>query len=220
MIVAVIPAFNEESRVADVIRRSLSYVDAVLVIDDGSRDKTAERAREAGAIVVTHPMNRGLGASLGTGLTGARMLRADIAVTLDADGQHLPEEIPALIAPLSHGHDVVFGSRMLERKGHMPRMRRVFQRLSNYLTFVLFGAWVTDSQSGFRAFSRRALEKIHVHTDHMEVSSEIVSEVHRKKLRFTEVPITSVYTDYSLSKGQSLRVGVKTAMKLLLHRLR
>jgi UDP-N-acetylglucosamine---dolichyl-phosphate N-acetylglucosaminyltransferase len=220
MIIAVIPAFNEEGRVADVIRRSLSFVDEVIVVDDGSRDDTADVSKKAGARVVTHPLNRGLGASLGTGIKGAKMLGADIVITLDADGQHLPEEIPLLVAAIQSGNEAVVGSRMLTFEGNMPRMRRVYQRIGNFMTYMLFGKHVTDSQSGFRAFSKSALKKIKIRTDRMEVSSEIVSEIHRHQLKYAEVPITAVYTEYSLSKGQSFHVGIKTALKLLLHRIR
>ncbi len=220
MIIAVIPAYNEEGRVADVIRRSLSFVDTVVVVDDGSCDQTSARARDAGARVVQHPLNRGLGASLGTGIEGARKLGASIVVTLDADGQHLPEEIPLLVEAIQRGSDAVIGSRMLTYEGNMPRMRKLYQRIGNLMTYMLFGKHVTDSQSGFRAFSKDALKKIKIRTDRMEVSSEIVSEIHRHNLVYSEVPITAVYTDYSLSKGQSLHVGIKTALKLLLHRIR
>ncbi len=220
MIVAVIPAFNEEGRVADVIRRSLSYVDKVIVINDASRDSTAQLSREAGATVVSHPLNRGLGAALGTGVEGAKKLGAEIVVMLDADGQHLPEEIPLLVQSIRDGNDAVIGSRMLTFEGNMPRMRRVYQRVGNLMTYMLFGKHVTDSQSGFRAFSKHALDRLKIRTDRMEVSSEIISEIHRNKLKYAEVPITAVYTDYSLSKGQSFHTGVKTALKLLLHRIR
>lgn len=221
MIVAVIPAFNEEDRVADVVRRCLSRVDAVVVVDDGSRDATGVRARAAGARVVRHVMNRGLGAALTTGLYAALSMGASVVVTLDADGQHRPEEMGRLVEALARdGNEAALGSRMLTREGNMPLLRRVYQRVGNALTFVLFGASVTDSQCGFRAFSRSALERMHLQTDRMEVSSEIVSELHRRGIRFVEVPVTAVYTPYSLSKGQSFRTGVRTAFKMVLHRLR
>lgn len=220
MICAVIPAYNEEGHVGSVVRSTQPFVDRVLVVDDGSSDDTAREARDAGAIVVRHPVNRGLGATLGTGIHAARRIGAEVVVTLDADGQHLSEEIPRFVEAIQSGNDAVLGSRMIEQEGNMPASRRLFQRLSNVLTYILFGLYVSDSQSGFRAFSAVGADALDIRTDRMEVSSEIVSEINRNRLTWTEVPITAVYTEYSLSKGQSFRVGIKTAMRLILHRLR
>ena len=220
MKIAVIPAFNEATQIADVIRNTSGFVDRVLVVNDGSKDDTARVAREAGATVISHPINRGLGATLGTGIKAARKLGAQFVVTLDADGQHLAEEIPLFVEAIEAGHDAVIGSRMIEMKGNMPLKRKIAQRLGNILTYILFGTLVTDSQSGFRAFSAEGADKLDIRTDRMEVSSEIISEIGRKQLKMTEVPITAIYTEYSLSKGQSFTVGIKTALKLILHRLK
>jgi len=220
MIIAVIPAFNEESQIKEVVLKTAGFVDRVIVVDDGSVDLTGEVAADAGAVVVRHAINRGLGAAISTGLKAGLKLGADIVVTLDADGQHLPEEIPLFAEKISNGYEVVLGSRMIEKKGNMPKSRQVAQVIGNYLTFVLFGILVSDSQSGFRAFSRDAARRLEIRTDRMEVSSEIVSDISRKKFKWTEVPITAIYTEYSLSKGQSFFVGIKTALKLILHRLK
>lgn len=219
MIVAVIPAYNEESEVGNVVKNTLPFVDRVLVVDDGSADNTAGVARDAGAIVVQHVINRGLGASLGTGIKGARKLGGTKIITLDADGQHLSEEIPLFIKALD-SYDVVLGSRMIEKKGNMPAFRKVAQRIGNVLTYVMFGLMVSDSQSGFRGFSETAADSINIKTNRMEVSSEIISEIQKSGFNWTEVPITAVYTEYSLSKGQSFTVGIKTAFKLLVHRIK
>ncbi len=221
MNVAVIPAYNEATQIADVIQNTSAFVDRVVVVDDGSHDDTARIARQAGATVIQHPINRGLGATLGTGIKAARRLGGEVIITLDADGQHLPHEIPLFIEAIKErGHDAVLGSRMIELKGNMPLKRRVYQRIGNVLTYALFGLFVSDSQSGFRAFSGKAADVLEIRTDRMEVSSEIVAEIRRRAFNWTEVPITAVYTDYSLSKGQSFTVGVKTALKLILHRLK
>jgi len=169
--------------------------------------------------VITHSVNRGLGASLGTGFAAAQYLGADAVITLDADGQHDPAEIKKFIEAIEHGADVVIGSRMLTGFEGMPWYRQVAQILGNLVTFCLFGAWVTDSQSGFRAFTRFALEKIQIKTNRMEVSSEIIAETKRHKLNLVEVPIKAIYTDYSLSKGQSFFVGLKTLVKLVVRRI-
>lgn len=218
--VIVIPAYNEERTVAEAVRGALGVADRVLVVDDGSTDRTSEAAAAAGATVVRHAVNRGLGGALGTGIEGALRLGADAVVTMDADGQHRAEDAARVFARLAEGDvDFVIGSRMLEGKGNMPARRRLAQWLGNVLTCVLFGKWVSDSQSGLRGLNRHAASSIRLRSSRMEVSSEFVKEAVDRNLRLAEVPIEAVYTDYSLSKGQSFAVGLQTAFKLILRRL-
>ncbi|MBI4257290.1 glycosyltransferase family 2 protein [Candidatus Uhrbacteria bacterium] len=218
-ILALIPAYNEETSIADVLSHTRPYVDDIIVVDDGSVDRTAEIARTHGAIVVSHVINRGLGAAIGTGFVAAQKLGADIVITLDADGQHDPAQIKPFIEAIEQGADMVIGSRMLTGFVGMPVYRRVAQVVGNLATFFLFGAWVTDSQSGFRALTKYALSRIQIKTNRMEVSSELIAEAKRNKLMLVEVPIKAIYTDYSLSKGQSFLVGLKTLLKLVVRRL-
>lgn len=219
--IIVIPAYREERTIGEVVRAALGVADRVLVVDDGSDDRTAEAAVAAGATVVRHAVNRGLGGALGTGIAGALKLGADAIATMDADGQHRAEDVRrAFERLLEPGVDFVIGSRMLEGKGNMPPGRRVAQLFGNALTYVLFGKWVTDSQSGLRAMTRSAAERIELRSSRMEVSSEFVKEIARKRLRLVELPIEAVYTPYSLSKGQSFFVGIETALKLIWHRIR
>ena len=230
-LVVIIPAYNEARTVGDVVRRVREHIPDVIVVDDGSSDATGERARAAGAEVVRHCVNRGLGAALRTGIAAALRQdpssrgdaegsrppeQADILVTLDADGQHDPTEIGALTAPIAEGvADVVIGVRSF---AGAPRHRRLFNQIGNVVTWLLFGVWCSDTQSGFRAFSRRAAAQITIRTNRMEVSSEIIAEVSRHNLRIAEVPIRTIYTPYSMAKGQSFRTGVKTAWALLLRK--
>jgi glycosyltransferase involved in cell wall biosynthesis len=219
--VIVIPAFNEETTVAQVVRDAIRVADAVLVVDDGSRDKTAALAAEAGALVVRHAVNRGLGGALGTGIAAALRLDADFVVTMDADGQHRAADAERVFARLAQGDvDFVIGSRMKrgEEGGKMPLPRVVLNGVGNVLTYLLFGVWVTDSQSGLRGLSRQAADGIELRTNGMEVSSEFIKELREKRWRLAEIPIPAIYTSYSLSKGQSFLVGVKTAAKLILRR--
>jgi len=217
-IIAVVPAYNEEQTIVDVLTKTRPFVDAIVVIDDGSSDRTAELARVFGATVVSHKMNRGLGAALGTGFAYARRIGAEAIVTLDADGQHDPKEIPRFFEELQKGADMVIGSRMIKSNG-MPRYRRAANMIGNLITLILFGAWVTDSQSGYRAFGPRAIRKINIRTNRMEVSSELVAEAKRNRLAISEIPIQAIYTAYSLSKGQGFLVGLKTLLKLVVRRL-
>lgn len=217
-VIAVIPAFNEEATIAEVLQKTKPFVDGIVVVDDGSSDRTAQIARGQGAVVVSHVINRGLGAAIGTGFEAAKRLRADVVVTLDADGQHDPHEIGKFVEAIEKGADVVIGSRMLVRSG-MPFHRKAANFIGNLVTFFLFGVWVTDSQSGFRAFTRYAIGKIEIKTNRMEVSSELIAEAKRHQLNLVEVPVKAIYTDYSLSKGQGFFVGLKTLLKLVVRRL-
>ena len=143
----------------------------------------------------------------------------DIFVTLDADGQHNPEDIPKFVEPIKNGGvDVVIGSRFLKNE-KMPLSRKIANFLGNIITFLFFGIWVSDSQSGFRAFSREALQRLNLKSSGMEISSEIIKEIKRNDLRLLEVPIKPIYTKYSMSKGQNFLEGVKTVFQLILRRL-
>jgi UDP-N-acetylglucosamine---dolichyl-phosphate N-acetylglucosaminyltransferase len=219
--IIVIPAYNEEATVAAVVREATQVADRVVVVDDGSRDRTSVLAGEAGAVVVRHAVNRGLGGALGTGIAAAVKLGADAIVTMDADGQHRAVDAARVFERLGQGDvDFVIGSRMLPGQGggKMPIHRVLFNAVGNALTYLLFGVWVTDSQSGLRGLSRRAAETIDLRTNGMEVSSEFIKEVREKRWPLAEIAIPAIYTEYSLSKGQSLFVGVKTAAKLIIRR--
>jgi glycosyltransferase involved in cell wall biosynthesis len=213
----VIPAYNEERTIVGVIRglKQRGFT-TLIVVDDGSRDRTGELAYCEGVIRLRHLLNRGLGGALGTGISAALRLGAEVIVTFDADGQHDPNDIVRLLEPIEAAEAEVFiGSRMLDPRG-MPYRRRMANWIANVVTYLLFGGWTTDSQSGLRAFSSRAAARMHIITTGMEVSSEIIAETVKNRLRWKEVPVKAIYTDYSLSKGQSLSVGLQTLMKLVL----
>jgi glycosyltransferase involved in cell wall biosynthesis len=218
-IIAIIPAYNEEKNIGQVLREVKKYVDSIIVIYDGSEDKTAEKAIENGAKVYSHVINRGLGGALSTGIKAALLENPDIIVTLDADGQHDPDDIPKLIKPIiSESADFVVGSRFLEKQ-KMPLFRRLGNYFYNLVTWILFGIRSSDTQSGMRAFNKKAAEGLEIITRGMEVSSEIIKEIKIRQLRLKEVPIRAIYTDYSLSKGQGFMVGLKTLIKLLILKL-
>ncbi len=194
--ICIIPAYNEEEKVGEVVRKALKHVDDVIVIDDGSLDKTLENSLDAGAIVVRHLKNRGKGAALKTGFKHALNLNGDIIITLDADGQHDPQEIPLFIKKINEGFDVVIGSRFLGEKTKMP-LQRV---LSNKITTLLlrfFGVKVSDSQSGFRAFKKEVLKEIKFNSERYIAESEILIETAKKKFRIGEVNIKTTYEGYS-----------------------
>jgi UDP-N-acetylglucosamine---dolichyl-phosphate N-acetylglucosaminyltransferase len=220
-IIIVIPAYNEERSIIAVIRGLKQQGFArLIVVDDGSSDRTSELARQEGVILLRHILNRGLGGALGTGLSAALRLGAELIVTFDADGQHDPNDIGRLLEPIENGEaDVVIGSRLLDPIG-MPYPRRLANWTANVVTYLLFRIWTTDSQSGLRAFSRQAAARMQLLTSGMEVSSEIIAETVKNRLQWKEVPVQAIYTDYSLSKGQSFTVGMRTLMRLILAKMR
>lgn len=194
----VVPAHNEEAKIKDVLDdlASHGYKD-ILVVDDGSTDRTGLIAKKGGAKVVRHIINCGLGAALGTGFEFARRNDYDCLVTFDGDGQHNAADIKRLITPIENKTaDMVIGSRLINPQG-MPLGRIVVNYASNFATLVLYHVWTTDTTSGLRAFNQDAIKKISLKTDKMEVSNEFFMEIKRNNLKFVEIPIKPVYTDYS-----------------------
>jgi glycosyltransferase involved in cell wall biosynthesis len=195
-IVAAIPCFNEERFIGSVVISTKKYVDKVVVIDDGSADATREVAAEAGAEVHQHFQNKGYGAAIRSAIEQGRRLGADVLVILDGDGQHDPKDIPRLVRPLINGEaDVVVGSRFLGGTSKPPFFRRLGQSVITALTNVGSGQKVSDSQSGFRAYSSEALKKLNLTEDGMSVSSEIQFAIKKSGLRVIEVPINVSYLD-------------------------
>lgn len=220
MIVAVVPAYNEEKTLLGVINDISRHVDKIIVVDDGSTDETKNIALTAGVEVISHQLNQDLGATLKTGLMAAVDMGAEWVITIDADGQLLGEDIPKL---LNHAKErdlqAVLGSRFIDDQSQIPLFRYFANTVGNVYTWLLFGVWASDTQCGLRCFHRSALEKINLLCKGMEVSSEFVAEIARNNLRWDEIPVKVIYTPYSLSKGQSARRGFKTAWKLFLRRL-
>ncbi|MCA9921399.1 MAG: glycosyltransferase family 2 protein, partial [Anaerolineales bacterium] len=173
-VVVVIPAYNEERFIGSVVIQTKSYADTVIVVDDGSSDNTAVVATSAGALVVQHETNQGKGVALNTGFAYARSLGADVVVTIDADGQHDSAEIHAVVDPVLCGDaDIVIGSRYLINRSEVPQHRVWGHRAFNFLTNQVSGTAVTDSQSGFRAFSPHALDKLSFSSAGFSVESEM-----------------------------------------------
>jgi glycosyltransferase involved in cell wall biosynthesis len=188
------PAFNEESTIGSVVLKTRRYADTIIVVDDGSNDATAEIATDAGAVVVCHDRNLGKGQALNTGFRKARELGADIVVTIDADGQHLPEELDGVLAPvLMETADLVVGSRYLTEANGVPRHRKWGHKVFNLITGWTSGTLTTDSQSGFRAFSRAALETVSFSSSGFSVESEMQFLAREHKLRILEAPVTIRY---------------------------
>lgn len=216
-VIAVIAAYNEALAIEPVIRGLEPQVAEIVVVDDGSKDATADVARKAGAVVLRHPVNRGQGAALQSGIKLALARGAAIVVTFDADGQHVAADVPKLVAPVASGvADVALGSRFLGGTSNVPAGRRLLLQGAVLFTRLTTGLKLTDAHNGFRAFSRAAAGKIRIRQDRMAHASEIVSEIRRHGLRFVEVPVTVLYTDYSRAKGQSAFGAFRVLFDLLL----
>lgn len=193
-VVAAIPAFNEEKYIGTIVLKTRQYVDETIVVDDGSADQTAKVARLAGATVIQHQQNQGYGASIKSLLAEAKKRDAAVLVLLDGDWQHNPDEIPELIKPLSEGFDIVIGSREQQKK-NIPGYRRIGQGVIARFSHVLSGENLADSESGYRAFSRKALDLLELQENGMAISAETISRATEKGLKITEKPISIRYTE-------------------------
>ncbi len=218
-VIACIPAYNEEKTIAKIVLLAQKFVDKVVVVDDGSEDLTGEIAKRLGAFVVRHDARKGYGAAIQTCFKTARELDADTMVMLDADGQHDPEEIPKLIKPiLNNEADIVIGSRFLEPKSisEIPLYRRLGIKTITFLTRKATGNQkLSDAQSGFRAYSRKALEKLEIEETDMSVSTEILLKAAEKKLSIIEVPIFCRYKGIESSTHHPLRHGFNVVASIL-----
>lgn len=215
----VLPAFNESSILPSVIEEiKQTGFQNIIVVDDGSTDTTFEVAKNINGITtLRHRLNRGKGAATKTAIEAAKLLGADIIVTMDSDGQHNPHDIFRLIEPLQKKQcDVVLGTRLVNPDG-MPWHKILANWVGNTLTWCLYGLWVTDSQSGFRAYSRKAMDLINTQSDRYDYESEVIREIRFYHLPFLEVPIEVRYTDYSMGKveRQSFINGLKTLWRML-----
>lgn len=212
-----IPAYNEEVSIGSVVLLAKTITDHVLVIDDGSTDATADIAREAGATVICHEENQGKGAAVQTIFTRFQKQRYDAVVLLDGDGQHLPGQIRSIAEPVLNGKcDIVIGSRYIQQdRTETPLYRRFGQKVLDYATAGSSGAVVSDSQSGFRAFSPSAIDQLSITTNGYGVESQIISEATNKDLNISEVPINVRYDDVDGQTYNPLSHGLSVLTVLL-----
>ena len=217
-LVAIIPAFNEEEALPDVIAKTLKYVDKVIIVNDGSIDKTAEVAIEAGAEVINHSTNLGKGEALKSGFKAVG--NDSIIITIDGDGQHNPDEIPDLIKPIiENGADLVNGSRYMNGpEENTPAYRRVGQRVLDIATNISAGITVTDSQSGFRAFAPKSKSCFRFKETGFGIESEMLVDAAEAGLKIVEVPITVRY-DVDGSTKDPITHGVGVLLRIIIDKV-
>jgi glycosyltransferase involved in cell wall biosynthesis len=222
----IVPAYNEATVIADVIQTSKKafakikgFDIDIVVINDGSRDQTSSEAKKGGAIVVDHILNSGAGGATLTGLAYARKHKYDIAATMDADGQHAPEDVVKGIKKIDKSPSgLLIGSRLIDSEG-MSKTKVLGNKGLSLITKVLFGVNVTDSQSGLRIYSRAAIEKLDWKTTGYEFCSEMIWRAKQLGIEIEEFPIQAIYTDYSRSKGQNNWNAINIVKRLFKQRI-
>lgn len=221
----IVPAYNESTVIRNVIKKSIqefkkgSYEIDVIVVNDGSKDNTADEANKSGAIVIDHILNSGAGSATATGLSYANQNNYNAAATMDADGQHDPKDVIKGFDKLfKSGGDLLIGSRLIDSHG-MSRVKVLGNWGLSFVTSVLFGIRATDSQSGLRIFSRRALEELRWTTNGYEFCSEMLWRANQQGLEIGEFPIKAIYTEYSKGKGQSNWNAINIVKSLIKRRV-
>lgn len=237
-VIAIIPAYNEEKTISQVIQETKPYVNQIVVVDDGSVDQTNELAIQEGVVVLKHLINRGQGAALRTGMEYIQMLdvrcqMSDIVIVhIDSDAQHHPEDIPKMIQPILEGKvEVTLGSRflnksykeggkktkrVLDKKSQIPLGRKILLKGAIFINQIFTGKRLTDAHNGFRALSWKAANLIKINQDRMAHNSEIVQQIVKHNLKFQEVPIIVSYTKDSRLKGQTWWDGFKIIRDLII----
>ncbi|MCJ7655242.1 MAG: glycosyltransferase family 2 protein, partial [Dehalococcoidia bacterium] len=212
-VLAGIAAYNEARYVGSIVLQARQYVDEVIVVDDGSTDNTARVAELAGATIIRHAENRGKGAAIQSILAEAKKRNPDILVLLDADAQHDPNEIPVLIKPISEGFDLVIGSREAQ-KDKTPRYRRIGQKVLLRSTRLASKTNISDSESGFRALSPKAINELDLKENGFAIESEMITRAAAKNLKITEVPISNIYT-IDGSTLNPIRHGIEVLSRII-----
>lgn len=214
---AVIPAFNESKYIGDVIKKTLKYVDKIIVVDDCSKDNTYVVSQKNGAFTIKNPINMGAGFSTRIGCDIASLFNADLILTIDADGQHDPEEIPKLKKLLIDKKlDIVFGSRPQDE--NMPLIKRIGNKGLSLIANILFNVKIKDSQTGYHIFTRKAYKKLRWESNRFGIVSEFVMKVGRHKLKVGEATVKTIYTDKKA--GMTKTDAIKSVLSMFKWRLK
>jgi len=211
----VIAAYNESKKIADVIDRTKKFCKNIIVVDDGSRDKTYDIAKSKGVIALRHIINLGKGAAVKTGCNLAVEKGAKFVILIDGDGQHEPEEVPKFLKALEHS-DIVFGYRRFSKK--MPIVFRFGNTFINLMTRILYGIKLKDTQCGYRALRADAYKKVRWNASDYAMESEMIANAGKHNLKYDEIEIKTIYNDKY--KGTTVIDGIKIVLNLILWRLK
>lgn len=221
-VLIIVPVLNESGRIGVLINnlKALGFRN-ILVVDDGSNDNSCSEAGFNGAIVIRHLINRGVGAATETGLEFFRTNNNyNFAVTIDGDNQHDPIDIKLLLAKhIEENADLTIGNRFMSGENHIPGIRKFYNFLANILTSILVLQKVTDSQSGFKVWSRKTIKTIKIEQDGYDFCSEVIVKAFHHQLKIINVPIKVYYPVNYSEKGQNLNQGIKTALNIVYHSL-
>jgi polyprenyl-phospho-N-acetylgalactosaminyl synthase len=217
----IIPAYNEQRILSTVVNSIRSVtVSPIIIVDDGSAEPIAEDHSAGNIFYLRHATNLGQGAAIATGIAFSLQQGAEILVTFDADGQHDPNDIAKMIAPVEKGiADITLGSRFMGSLNKVPLTRRILIKMACLFHYMLTGVWMTDAHNGFRAMNRKAAQMIRIKEKRMAHASEIIFEIKRHKLKWQEVSVNIIYTPYSLAKGQPLVNSIRIFFDVVLHKL-
>lgn len=217
----VIPAFNESAIIGRVLSELLrAEYNNIVVVDDCSTDNTYEIVSGFPVHLLRHSINRGQGAALKTGIDFALEQGADIIITFDSDGQHCIEDLPAMLGPvINKDVDVTIGSRFI-KKTNVPFLRKILLKGSVLVMFLFYQIKMSDAHNGLRALSKNAAKKIDITCDRMAHASEIIEEIHRKKIKFKEVPVVIKYDKETIKKGRgSYREAIKVLAGMIFKKI-
>ena len=217
----IIPAYNENTIIRQVIQELLPYKYKVVVVDDGSIKPLSRLLNKMPVYYIRHKVNLGQGAALQTGIEFALSKQAKYIVTFDSDGQHQASDIEKLLQPiLQEKMDIVSGSRFMEGSSHnMATKRKLLLQIARYVNFIFTGLLLTDAHNGLRALTREAAQKIKITENGMAHATELLRQIKKRNLRYCEVPVTIHYTEYSKKKGQTLASSFRIFFDLLLNKL-
>lgn len=211
----IIPAYNEAKRIGPVIDKIKAYSKNIIVVDDGSSDNTSSISKQHKAIVLDHIINLGKGSAAKTGCDYAINKGANILILIDADGQHDPQEIPRFIKALKSS-DIVFGFRKFNK--NMPAIYKIGNNLINLATYLLYNIRLKDTQSGYRAFTKKAYQKLRWKSSDYSMESEMIANLGKSRLRYRQIPIDTIYSEKY--KGTTILDGIKIVFNMILWRFK
>ena len=216
----IIPVYNEEKVINEVVQSVLKKFKYVVCVNDGSRDNSSGEILKTKAFLVEHPINMGQGAALQTGIEFARQLPVDYFSTFDADGQHRLEDVEAMLKEIKSGkYDVILGSRFLGETVGMKKSKYFILKAAIQFSNITSGLKLTDTHNGLRVFNRRVAEEMQITLPDMAHASEILEIIAKRKYKYKETPVTIEYTDYSRGKGQSIVNAVNIGFDTLLRKI-